>query len=51
MLNLKNSLLVGASVSAFAMLAAPAFAQDNGGSNGETVIVTGTRVQGMTAAD
>ena len=50
MLNLKNSLLVGASVSAFAVFAAPAFAQDNGGSN-ETVIVTGTRVQGMTAAD
>jgi iron complex outermembrane receptor protein len=49
-LNLKNSLLVGASVSAFAVFAAPAFAQDNGGSN-ETVIVTGTRVQGMTAAD
>jgi outer membrane receptor for ferrienterochelin and colicin len=49
-LNLKNSLLVGASVSAFAIFAAPAFAQDNGGSN-ETVIVTGTRVQGMTAAD
>ena len=50
MLNLKNSLLVGASVSAFAVFAAPAFAQDNSGSN-ETVIVTGTRVQGMTAAD
>ena len=49
MLNLKNSLLVGASVSAFAMFAAPAFAQDNGGA--ETVIVTGTRIQGMTAAD
>jgi len=48
-LNLKNSLLVGASVSAFAMIAAPAFAQDNGGA--ETVIVTGTRIQGMTAAD
>jgi len=32
-LNLKNSLLVGASVSAFAVFAAPAFAQDNGGSN------------------
>ena len=52
MLNLKNSLLVGASVSAFAMLAAPAFAQQSGGDNSaETVIVTGTRVQGMTAAD
>ena len=50
MLNLKNTLLVGASVSAFAVFAAPAIAQDNGGNN-ETVIVTGTRVQGMTAAD
>ena len=50
MLNLKNSLLVGASVSAFAVFAVPAIAQDNGGNN-ETVIVTGTRVQGMTAAD
>jgi outer membrane receptor protein involved in Fe transport len=49
-LNLKNSLLVGASVSAFAVFAAPAIAQDNAG-GGETVIVTGTRVQGMTAAD
>jgi outer membrane receptor protein involved in Fe transport len=49
-LNLKNTLLVGASVSAFAVFAAPAIAQDNGGNN-ETVIVTGTRVQGMTAAD
>lgn len=49
MLNLKNSLLVGASVSAFAMLAAPAIAQD--ANSNETVIVTGTRVQGMSAAD
>ena len=52
MLSLKNSLLVGASVSAFAVLAGPAFAQQQGSSNeAETVIVTGTRVQGMTAAD
>src|SRR6185312_12311993 len=54
MLNLKNSLLVGASVSAFAMIAAPAMAQQAAGGNAqqaETVIVTGTRVQGMTAAD
>src|SRR5581483_3241770 len=53
MLNLKNSLLVGASVSAFAMIAAPALAQQaaGGGQQAETVIVTGTRVQGMTAAD
>ena len=51
MLNLKSSLLVGASVSAFAMLVAPAFAQQQNGQEAETVIVTGTRVQGMTAAD
>jgi iron complex outermembrane recepter protein len=50
MFNLRNSLLVGASVSAFAMIAAPAFAQ-SATSEAETVIVTGTRVQGMTAAD
>ena len=52
MFNLRNSLLVGASVSAFAMIAAPAFAQQQtAASEAETVIVTGTRVQGMTAAD
>ncbi len=51
MLNLKNSLLVGASVSAFAVFAAPAIAQSSGDTSNETVIVTGTRVQGMTAAD
>src|SRR6185437_12442797 len=51
MLNLKNSLLVGASVSAFAMIAAPALAQQAAAQQAETVIVTGTRVQGMTAAD
>jgi outer membrane receptor protein involved in Fe transport len=50
LLNLKNSLLVGASVSAFAVFAVPALAQSSADSN-ETVIVTGTRVQGMTAAD
>src|SRR6202020_3244104 len=50
MFNLRNSLLVGASVSAFAMIAAPAFAQ-SAANEAETVIVTGTRVQGMTAAD
>jgi hypothetical protein len=50
MFNLRNSLLVGASVSAFAMIAAPAFAQ-SAATEAETVIVTGTRVQGMTAAD
>src|SRR5215469_13988081 len=49
MLSLKNSLLAGISVSAFAALASPAFAQAQ--NQAETVIVTGTRVQGMTAAD
>jgi len=47
-LNLKNSLLIGASVTAFAVIAAPAMAQN---AENETVVVTGTRVQGMTAAD
>ncbi len=47
--NLKHALLLGSSVAAFAWTAAPAMAQDNNGN--ETVIVTGTRVQGMTAAD
>ena len=32
-------------------LATPAMAQNNNGNAQETVIVTGTRVQGMTAAD
>ena len=50
MSNLKNSLLIGASAFATFALAAPALAQQAGGGN-ETVIVTGTRVQGMTAAD
>jgi iron complex outermembrane receptor protein len=49
--NLKHSLLVGTSIAAFAWgAAAPALAQ-NAGEGQETVIVTGTRVQGMTAAD
>ena len=46
--NFKQSLLIGTSIAAFAV--APAMAQDNSGGS-ETVIVTGTRVQGMTAAD
>ena len=45
--NFKHSLLVGTSVAAFAVVATPAMAQEAQ----ETVIVTGTRVQGMTAAD
>ena len=49
-LNLKHTLLLGSSVAAFALAAAPAMAQNNANAQ-ETVIVTGTRVQGMTAAD
>ncbi|MEP6829395.1 MAG: hypothetical protein ABI963_03580, partial [Rhizomicrobium sp.] len=49
--NLKHALLLGSSVAAFAWSAAPATAQNNGANTNETVIVTGTRVQGMTAAD
>src|SRR6201999_3910256 len=33
------------------MIAGPAFAQQSASQENETVIVTGTRVQGMTAAD
>jgi len=47
-LNLKHALLLGSSVAAFAWTVAPAMAQN---AENETVIVTGTRVQGMTAAD
>jgi iron complex outermembrane receptor protein len=50
MLSIKRSLLVGIPASAYAILTGPAFGQATGQSN-ETVIVTGTRVQGMTAAD
>src|SRR6185437_15425048 len=46
----KQSLLVGSSIAAFAVYAGPAFAQAQANA-AETVIVTGTRVQGMTAAD
>ena len=46
--NLKRALLLGSSVAAFAWTVAPAMAQN---AENETVIVTGTRVQGMTAAD
>ena len=48
--SIKQSLFVGTSVAAFALTAAPAFAQ-SASQEAETVIVTGTRVQGMTAAD
>jgi iron complex outermembrane recepter protein len=50
-ISLKQTLLVGSSVAAFAMTAGSAMAQQAGAANTETVIVTGTRVQGMTAAD
>ncbi len=49
--NLKYSLLVGTSIAAFTWGPAPALAQSSGSAGQETVIVTGTRVQGMTAAD
>src|SRR5580693_10329032 len=49
MLSVRNSLLLGFSASA--IFANPAFAQTARDQSSETVIVTGTRVQGMTAAD
>ena len=49
MTGLKNAFLAGISVSTFSAFINSAFAQQQGGN--ETVIVTGTRVQGMTAAD
>ena len=48
--NFKHSLLLGTSIATMA-LAAPALAQNAANGSNETVIVTGTRVQGMTAAD
>jgi outer membrane receptor protein involved in Fe transport len=51
MLNFKHSLLLGTSLASLAMAATPALAQNNNNASNETVIVTGTRVQGMTAAD
>ena len=45
----KASLLLGTSIIAFSALLAPGYAQN--ASNVEQVIVTGSRVQGMTAAD
>ncbi|MBN9553221.1 MAG: TonB-dependent receptor [Alphaproteobacteria bacterium] len=46
---LRNTLLMGACVAPFYFLTGPAAAQNN--NSNETVVVTGTRVQGMTAAD
>jgi iron complex outermembrane receptor protein len=50
---IKASLFVGTSLAVFAAIAAPALAQEvaQAGSDTEAVIVTGTRVTGMTAAD
>src|SRR5438874_5625102 len=47
----KTSLLLGTSFSVLAALAAPALAQEVAQAETEAVIVTGTRVTGMTAAD
>jgi len=50
-LNSRHALLLGTSIASLALLMTPALAQNNNGAGQETVIVTGTRVQGMTAAD
>jgi iron complex outermembrane receptor protein len=47
----KSSLFLGTSLVVLAALAAPALAQQVAQSDTESVIVTGTRVTGMTAAD
>jgi iron complex outermembrane receptor protein len=47
----KTSLFLGASLVVLAAIAAPALAQDVAQAETESVIVTGTRVSGMTAAD
>ncbi|MES2253400.1 MAG: TonB-dependent receptor, partial [Pseudomonadota bacterium] len=47
----KHSLLLGTSLAALALTLTSALAQNNANAENETVIVTGTRVQGMTAAD
>ena len=49
--NAKSCLLLSASAAALSLLAGPALAQNAIGTEAETVVVTGTRVQGMTAAD
>ena len=51
MINLKAYLLAGTSALSLALMALPVSAQSAANSSSETVIVTGTRVQGMTAAD
>src|SRR5471032_3458316 len=47
----KSSLFLGTSLVVLAALAAPSLAQDVAQADTESVIVTGTRVTGMTAAD
>ena len=49
--SLKNSLFLGASVVTFGVMASAAMAQSQAKGDLESVIVTGTRVAGMTAAD
>ncbi len=49
--HLKSSFFFGASILALAAIAAPALAQQVAQGETESVIVTGTRVTGMTAAD
>ena len=49
-ISFKQSLFVGSSIAAFAMAAGPHLPNPPA-EEAETVIVTGTRVQGMTAAD
>ena len=52
LINSKISLLAGASTAALVLWTVQALAQTAANASGEeTVIVTGTRVQGMTAAD
>ena len=49
--NLKKSFLLGAFVAPISLSSSSVAAQDANSSQAETVVVTGTRVQGMTAAD
>ena len=48
--SLKKSLFLGTSIAGL-LLGGQAIAQQGNSTGNETVIVTGTRVQGMTAAD
>src|ERR1700679_3580851 len=51
MFSFKHSLLISISTSACAVLSSAALAQQSSSQSEKMVIVTGTRVQGMTAAD